>query len=369
MRPHDGRVEVFVKGNWSTVCDDDWDAFDAVVICRQLGYNGALMAKGSAAFGQGSGQILLSGLQCTGSEKHLAECLGATLMESNCNHNEDAGVVCYDQRIRLVDGSSTAEGRVEVFADKNWGTVCGDGWSLNNSIVACRQLGFLGATEKVASAAVFGPGDSNVPVLLNEVACTGGENSIFECGLDRRVSGGCSDSDDAGVRCEVDGRVELFLQGDWGTICDDSWNLLNANVVCRQLGFTQAVLFTSFGAGAEEMHILMDEVMCRGDEDSAVECPRTLGSSDCSHAEDVGVHCDNSTTDDIATDRLVDGSDSAEGRVEIFALGTWGTICDDNWDITDANVVCHQAWFSWGCRRSAQRYLWRRYPEDGDITR
>lgn len=44
--------------------------------------------------------------------------------------------------LRLVDGNGYNTGRLEIFHDGIWGTVCDDGWSQVNSIVACRELGF-----------------------------------------------------------------------------------------------------------------------------------------------------------------------------------------------------------------------------------
>uniref|UniRef100_A0A8C1EIC9 SRCR domain-containing protein n=1 Tax=Cyprinus carpio carpio TaxID=630221 RepID=A0A8C1EIC9_CYPCA len=83
-----GRVEILYNGQWGTVCDDDWDMKDAAVVCRQLGCGRADSAPGTAHFGQGSGQIWLDEV---GS---LTQCSHRGLGTHDCNHGEDAGVVC-----------------------------------------------------------------------------------------------------------------------------------------------------------------------------------------------------------------------------------------------------------------------------------
>jgi len=92
---HEGRVEIFLHGEWGTVCDDDWDLNDANVVCKQLGYSmGASAARSSAYFGEGSGIIWFDDVQCTGSEAHLYDCLNDGVGIHNCRHTEDAGVTC-----------------------------------------------------------------------------------------------------------------------------------------------------------------------------------------------------------------------------------------------------------------------------------
>ena len=92
--PAEGRVEVNINNEWGTVCDDGWGIAEASVICRQLGYSTARSYTTSASFGQGTGEILLDNLGCSGRESSLTECRHSGVGIHNCVHSEDAGVVC-----------------------------------------------------------------------------------------------------------------------------------------------------------------------------------------------------------------------------------------------------------------------------------
>uniref|UniRef100_A0A671XUR4 HHIP-like protein 1 n=1 Tax=Sparus aurata TaxID=8175 RepID=A0A671XUR4_SPAAU len=91
------------------------------------------------------------------------------------------------------------------------------------------------------------------------------------------------------------GRVEIFLRGEWGTVCDDLFTSKAGTVVCRQLGFTTALAVmkrAALGEADKSVRILLDDVECEGGERSLLECKRSrVGKHNCSHGEDVGVIC------------------------------------------------------------------------------
>ena len=98
--PLEGRVEIFLLGQWGTVCDYDWDLADATVVCHQLGYLIAVEAPRSATFGAGSGPSWYSNMRCTGTEQNLTECSHNNnyFSGSLCPHSRDAGVACSSEQ-------------------------------------------------------------------------------------------------------------------------------------------------------------------------------------------------------------------------------------------------------------------------------
>ncbi|NXA16155.1 WC11 protein, partial [Sapayoa aenigma] len=89
-----GRVELWHRGSWGTVCDDSWDMQDAEVVCRQLGCGPAVSALAEAAFGEGTGPIWLEQVECRGTEQSLQDCWARPGDSGVCRHKEDAAVNC-----------------------------------------------------------------------------------------------------------------------------------------------------------------------------------------------------------------------------------------------------------------------------------
>ena len=106
-------------------------------------------------------------------------------------------------KIRLQGGPTPNQGRLEVFHNSAWGTVCDDYWNNSAAGVACRSLGFPGGTVKPAydyTRAYYGAGASNVPIHFDDVRCNGSETTLFDCR--RRTTGNnCRHNEDVGVNC------------------------------------------------------------------------------------------------------------------------------------------------------------------------
>ncbi|KAM7395501.1 hypothetical protein PAMA_006990 [Pampus argenteus] len=336
-----GRVEVYFRDSWGTVCDDEWSLANAGVVCRELNCGTVLEAKKSAFFGEGKENIWLDDVGCTGHETSILKCRHKPLGENNCGHAEDAGVVC-SEHVRLVNGSTRCSGRVEVYHEGHWKKVCSSDWSQEAAEVLCREIN-CGTPVIQAETLYFGQSHEMVGIKTN---CFGNESSLSKCTL-QEFKESCADAtvDCANIkpirlingtnRCT--GRVEVYHDGEWGTICDDRWGMQEATVACREMncGAPMSVRYKAFyGRGKD--HVWMDDVECTGQEKSLADCPhRGFGEHDCDHHEDAGLVCSD-------TIKLFNGTDRCSGSLEVFHNGQWGRICDNNWSMKEAKMVCRE---------------------------
>ena len=209
-------------------------------------------------------------------------------------------------KVRFQHGDGLTVGTVQVLENGAWGTVCDDRWDNNDAAVVCRQLGFVGGSPAQLQRAKFGQGSGSI--MYDDVNCAGNEATLASCPKGRAVgSHNCGHSEDAGVDCRSatsgvrlvggagvhEGTVQVWVNGEWGTVCDDSWDDTDAAVVCKQLGFSGGTQHQRAKFGQGSGSIMYDDVHCTGNEANLASCPkgRGVGSHNCGHSEDAGVTC------------------------------------------------------------------------------
>ncbi|NXG56287.1 C163A protein, partial [Hemiprocne comata] len=251
--------------------------------------------------------------------------------------------------LRLVGGGGRCAGRVEVKHEGEWGSVCNYDfdWEARWATVVCRQLG----CGPVARASVYAPfGQGTGRIWLQHFFCSGTEAALQDCsnaiwgkhfcGHDRDVGVTCADGVElrlAAGRGPCDGRVEVKLQGRWGSVMDNTWTMEDAEVVCKQLGCGPAVGAYATKTLFKDSPISLVAISCRGDESVLWDCEiRGWGPYRFHHHDfDNAVVCQGFT-------RLVGGDTACAGRLEVWQGQTWASVCKDDVDMAAAQVVCQE---------------------------
>ncbi|XP_031469747.1 T-cell differentiation antigen CD6-like isoform X2 [Phasianus colchicus] len=299
--PCEGTVQVQHHGQWMPVCRGSWSAAASQELCHHLhcgdAEGDAVMASldSDRDFSKGCPAAVAN---CSGWEPQLCQLQLAT--EPSCCAAGPANVTCTGApALRLAGGRSRCEGRVELRQAGSWGTVCDDGWDLADAAVVCRQLG-CGWALRAPREAAFGRGHG--PVLLDEVNCSGHEEKLGECPA--ALQHDCSHKEDASVVCSEHhewrlsggkdgcaGRVEVHYRGTWSTVCDSTWYMLEASVLCHTLGCGEPLQRPSFH------HTLPTKMLyeCPDWQPSLAYCRWTYNkSAPCHESRAAGVVCNGS---------------------------------------------------------------------------
>ncbi|XP_039680535.1 scavenger receptor cysteine-rich type 1 protein M130-like isoform X2 [Perca fluviatilis] len=330
-----GELEMKIEGEWLVVDVDDhsaWNLKAADVVCRHLDC-GSAVSTGWKKMNYYA-VIWMIRSTCLQSKSAVRECILTKYSLSLSNLE----IICSDS-IRLVNGTSLCSGRLEVKSTQStqlWSSVCEDDFDLQDAKVVCSELG-CGAPS-VLQGALYG--DMEAPVGTKEFQCRGHESYLLDCDSSDRNT--CSSGKAAGLTCSepgvvrlvggasrCDGTLEMKHQNTWKPVDDRSQNLRLAGMVCGELG-------CGFAFSTRRQKQIRREswgITLDCNTSSLLKCFTEFTYSTTT----IEITCS-----DSQTVRLVNGTSLCSGRLEIKSTQSWSSVCEDDFDLQDAEVVCRE---------------------------
>ena len=401
-----GRVEVFLNGEWGTICRNRLTRATSDLLCREMGYShsrGYEYLFCERAFY--SVPMWLSYINCIGTESSFTECDLNYEKQHFCRdytgyyHGRDLSLTCIKKQHDLpyslpvslslptpVHNSETpiptlqskCSGLVQISYRETTGYISSVGVEAIVGSIICEQLGYYKYLGQLPDEYLRGA-DESIPILLAKPSCLGKESELKDCPhwgwgpfphLSRygafSVQCACEPKFECGEPEESilrlrskslpwEGRLEVKIDGRWGSVCGHGFSRESATVACRQLGMGRALSYykrdaRNGGYGA----INLRDVECEGHEESLLDCPHyRIESVDLyctSHYTDVTLRC--SALQPAPRVRLTKPADVNDYRfygvckmVEFEHEGEWHPhCCEGNPDVQyDLATVCREA--------------------------
>ena len=250
--------------------------------------------------------------------------------------------------VRLMGGSSPYFGRLDIFWKGKWSTFCGI--SSGGAQAACRQLGYLDAVrymslDQADSSWKIPQAGDEIPIAIKSTSCerswTKGLLHVLRCGYSTDVTSSCSHSKDIVLVCEdiplwqhpydtqvrlnfttypSQGTLEIYLNQEWGSICNSNFNQYAGDSACRQMGYTNAKTIT--GTIFPFTVVWLNDVTCKS------------GSCQCLN------HCfkyPHSATTSCSSNKHVDIQCTYDISIANKATSGSKDICTNSGDCNDSN--------------------------------
>ncbi|GAB6025515.1 hypothetical protein CHUAL_011248 [Chamberlinius hualienensis] len=141
---YSGRVEIKRHGQWGTVCHNSWDAKDALVICKMIGFQpnpNEVVAHPGKHFPPGNGLVWLGEADCNGDENSIDECDGLSWGKHICSHDEDAGVTCFAHGLGIRSSAVLNFDQLKLHLEANCGRLKTQHFSRHSYRSSARVVG------------------------------------------------------------------------------------------------------------------------------------------------------------------------------------------------------------------------------------
>ncbi|KAL4007866.1 hypothetical protein ACER0C_001718 [Sarotherodon galilaeus] len=338
-----GRLEFKHLGEWRPVSGfySKWTLKSAAFVCEHLDCGSAVYTGNTNSLPYQDKGMWSMKPECLQSGSALRECLtshvglpyGVHIVMTE--YSRHVYLTCSDS-VRLLNGSSLCSGRLQVKSNQKWSSVCEADFDLQDAEVVCRE--FSCGLPLVLQGGLYG--EVEAPVWSKEFQCGGHESALLDCRSSGSARSSCSPGKAVGLTCSEPvrlvggasrcaGTLEFNHQGNWRPVSGFGWSLKEAAVVCQHLGCGSAVF-----VGQRDDSLWGDRMSINPDcvhSGPALKDCATLGYN----SYNLDLKCSDSV-------RLLNGSNLCSGRLQVKSNQKWSSVCEADFDLQDAEVVCRE---------------------------